>query len=111
MGPVSTPYCPIPTISAKVLASQESIQLATICNYARGGGHNGWYSDMLTFNVGTGFGGEQPLLCMFGAFDDAVPYGLSQSGETGDVAGHPYGEVLVVLRIALRASQRRLSRD
>jgi len=29
----------------------------------------------------------------------AVLHGLSQSGETGDVPVHPYGEVLVVLRI------------
>ena len=54
---------------------------------------------MSTFNVGTGFGGEELLLYMLGAFDDAVRYGLSQSGETGDVPVHPYGEVLVVLRI------------
>jgi hypothetical protein len=57
-----------------------------------GAGHNGYHSDMLTFNVGIGFGGEQPLLCMFGASDNAVLYGLSQSGETGDVPGRPYSE-------------------
>jgi len=76
-----------------------------------GAGHNGYHSDMLTFNVGIGFGGEQPLLCMFGASDDAVLYGPSQPGETGDVPGHLYSEVLVALRIALRPSRRRLSRD
>jgi hypothetical protein len=63
-----------------------------------GAGHNGYHSDMLTFNVGTGFGGEELLLCMFGALDDAVLYGPSQSGETGDAPGHPRRDVPVVLR-------------
>jgi len=33
----------------------------------------------------------------------AVLYSLSQSGETGDVPVHPYGEVLVVFRICAAA--------